>query len=172
MGGWCDCLREVRYNFDVILGQGMSGSDPRAIKGTGCTYATSPMGADHTAGHTIRANVDHLSPEGQAELSRKTQITITGFDNAGLCMMTVPALSKDISIVADLISACYGLNLGKDFLSESGREILKVERAFNYAAGFGPAHDRLPEFFYYEKLPPHGSVFDVKDEELDGLLEF
>ncbi len=156
----------------TVKGQGMSGFDPRGIKGTGCTYATSPMGADHTAGHTIRANVDHLSPEGQAQLSRKTQIMITGFDNAGLCMMTVPALSKDTSIVADLISARYGLNLGKDFLTQSGREILKAERAFNHAAGFGPAHNRLPEFFYHEKLPPHGSVFDVKDEELEALLEF
>ena len=54
----------------VVKGQAMSAYDPRAIKGTGVTYATSPQGADHTAGLTIRAQVDHRDPVGQAALSR------------------------------------------------------------------------------------------------------
>ncbi|MCJ7514196.1 MAG: aldehyde ferredoxin oxidoreductase, partial [Anaerolineales bacterium] len=60
----------------VVKGQAMASYDPRAIKGTGVTYATSPQGADHTAGLTIRAKVDHLKPEGQAELSRGIQINM------------------------------------------------------------------------------------------------
>jgi aldehyde:ferredoxin oxidoreductase len=40
----------------VVKGQAMPGYDPRAIKGTGVTYATSPQGADHTCGLTILIN--------------------------------------------------------------------------------------------------------------------
>ncbi|TLM99850.1 aldehyde ferredoxin oxidoreductase, partial [bacterium] len=46
----------------VVKNQAISAYDPRAIKGTGVTYATTPQGADHTAGLTIRAKVDHLNP--------------------------------------------------------------------------------------------------------------
>ena len=35
-------------------GQAIPGHDPRSVKGTGVTYFTSPMGADHTAGLTYR----------------------------------------------------------------------------------------------------------------------
>src|SRR4030042_2767940 len=34
----------------AVKGQAMSAYEPRAIKGTGVTYATSPQGADHTSG--------------------------------------------------------------------------------------------------------------------------
>jgi aldehyde:ferredoxin oxidoreductase len=36
----------------AVKGQAMSAYEPRAIKGTGVTYATSPQGADHTSGLT------------------------------------------------------------------------------------------------------------------------
>ena len=54
----------------AVKGQALSAYDPRSIKGTGVTYATSPQGADHTCGLTIRAKIDHLSPEGQIAVSR------------------------------------------------------------------------------------------------------
>jgi aldehyde:ferredoxin oxidoreductase len=44
-----------------------------------------------------------------------------------------------------------------------------MERAFNEAAGFTAAHDRLPEFMKYEPLSPHNNVFDVTDKELDAV---
>ena len=46
-----------KYNIErvpAVKGQAMSGYEPRSIKGTGVTYATTPQGADHTAGLTIR----------------------------------------------------------------------------------------------------------------------
>ncbi|HOG45196.1 MAG TPA: aldehyde ferredoxin oxidoreductase N-terminal domain-containing protein, partial [Anaerolineae bacterium] len=36
-----------------VKGQGMPAYEPRAVKGIGITYATTTMGADHTAGYTI-----------------------------------------------------------------------------------------------------------------------
>ncbi|MFX1238846.1 MAG: aldehyde ferredoxin oxidoreductase C-terminal domain-containing protein, partial [Promethearchaeota archaeon] len=36
-----------------VKGQGLSAYDPRVFKAMSITYATSPMGADHTAGPAI-----------------------------------------------------------------------------------------------------------------------
>ena len=55
----------------VVKGQAMPAYDPRAVQGQGVTYATTTMGADHTAGYAVTANilgvggtVDPLKPEG------------------------------------------------------------------------------------------------------------
>ncbi|MFH0825788.1 MAG: aldehyde ferredoxin oxidoreductase C-terminal domain-containing protein, partial [Pseudomonadota bacterium] len=64
----------------VVKNQALPAYDPRAVLGIGVTYATSPMGADHTSGYAIATNilgvggkVDPLNPEGQIELSRNLQ---------------------------------------------------------------------------------------------------
>ncbi len=62
-----------------------------------------------------------------------------------------------------------GTNWTVDDVTRMGGETIKMERAFNEAAGFTKAHDRLPEFMYYEKLPPHNMVFDVPDKTLDKV---
>ena len=41
----------------VVKGQAMPAYDPRAVQGIGVTYATSPMGADHTAGYAMATNI-------------------------------------------------------------------------------------------------------------------
>jgi len=57
-----------------------------------------------------------------------------------------------------------------DDVIKYGNDVLKKERAFNEAAGIGPAADRLPEFVYTEPLPPHNQIFDVSDETLDSVF--
>jgi aldehyde:ferredoxin oxidoreductase len=66
-------------------------------------------------------------------------------------------------------AAVVGTSWTTNDIVSLGLEILKAERAFNEAAGFTKAHDRLPEFMKYEPLPPHNVVFDVPDEELDKV---
>ncbi|GMR11063.1 MAG: aldehyde ferredoxin oxidoreductase C-terminal domain-containing protein [Anaerolineae bacterium] len=152
-------------------GQAMSAYDPRTIKGTGVTYATSPQGADHTAGLTIRAKVDHLDPVPQAELSLNSQINMAGYDSLGVCLFGTFGFATAAGAIGDLITALYGWDLGEDPLQTLGRETLKHERAFNKAAGFGPEDDRIPEWMKREGLPPRDSVFDVPDEVLDSLFD-
>lgn len=41
----------------VVKGQAMPAYDPRAVKGQGVTYATTTMGADHTAGYAVATNI-------------------------------------------------------------------------------------------------------------------
>jgi aldehyde:ferredoxin oxidoreductase len=72
----------------------------------------------------------------------------------------------------DLVNTFYGLSLTGDDVTELGKSILKNEREFNLAAGLSAKHDRLPDYFKKEKLPPHDITFQVTDEELDEVFNF
>ncbi len=156
----------------VVKGQAMSAYDPRSIKGTGVTYATSPQGADHTAGLTIRAKVDHLDPAGQANLSRKAQINLAGYDTLGACNFATFGFGRAPLVIPNFIHARYGWDVPEDLLQVLGRETLQLEREFNRLAGFTSADDRLPEWMTREALPPMNTVFDVPNEDLDTLFDW
>ena len=166
----------------VVKGQALPAYDPRAIQGIGVTYATSTMGADHTAGYAITANilgvggtVDPLKPEGQVELSRNLQIATAGVDATGMCLFIAFAVldqPETFQALIDMLNAFYGLSLTADDVAELGKSILKNEREFNAKAGLTAQHDRLPEFFYKEALPPHNVTFQVKDEDLDQVFNW
>ncbi len=166
----------------TVKGQAMPAYDPRAAQGIGVTYATSTMGADHTAGYAIAPNilgvggkVDPLSPEGQVELSRNLQIATAAVDSTGLCLFVAFAVLDDQEALA-AICEMLGAFLGREYTAADfhalGRETLLRERRFNQEAGFTSAHDRLPRFFYTEQLPPHNTVFMVRDEQLDTIFNF
>jgi len=155
----------------VVKRQSMPSYDPRAIKGTGVTYATSPQGADHTAGLTVRAKVDHLKPEGQAELSRGVQINMAGYDCLGVCIFAGFGFASAPGVIRELLMARYSWDGGEEVLQDLGRQTLRMEREFNLAAGFTAVDDRIPEWMRTEPLPPHATVFDIPDEELDGLWQ-
>jgi aldehyde:ferredoxin oxidoreductase len=149
----------------------MSAYDPRAIKGTGVTFATNPMGGDHTAGLTVFASVDHRRPEGQVQLSRDTQLTRAAYDALGLCVFLLGSTGARPELITDLLNAAYGSQLAPSALAEMGRLVIDLEQAFNHRAGLTPATDRLPQFFLDEPLAPHGETFDVPDEELTRIWE-
>jgi aldehyde:ferredoxin oxidoreductase len=166
----------------VVKGQALPAYDPRAAKGMGVTYATSTMGADHTAGYSVTANVlgiggrvDPLGVEGQVELSRRLQIATTALDSTGLCLFTAFAILDNEAVgetLLEMINAHLGTEHRADFLDSLGKTVLRREREFNRAAGFTPADDRLPDFFSDEPLPPHNTVFDVPAAELDRVFDF
>lgn len=156
----------------VTKGQAMSAYDPRAIKGTGVTYATSPQGGDHTSGLTIRAKVDHLNPEGQSALSRTIQINMAGYDTLGACIFAGFGFAVNLQVIADLLNARYNWQAGSDILQVLGRETIQLEREFNTGAGFTRVHDRLPEWMLREALPPFNAVFDVPEEDLDTIFDW
>jgi aldehyde:ferredoxin oxidoreductase len=156
----------------VVKNQAISAYDPRSIKGTGVTYATSPQGADHTAGLTIRAKIDHLSPKGQKEVSRIAQINMAGYDTLGACIFAGFGFSTAPHLIRDLLNARYGWQVGEDILQVLGRETLKLEVEFNRRAGFTAADNRLPEWMTREALPPTNAVFDVPEEDLDTIFDW
>jgi aldehyde:ferredoxin oxidoreductase len=155
----------------AVKGQALPAYDPRGVKGTGVTFATTPMGGDHTAGLTIFAPVDHHQAEGQVALSRNTQYTRAAYDALGLCAFLLGSTGSRPELVTDMLNAAYGTDLEPDWVAELGREVIDIEREFNRRAGLTAAADRLPRFFTEEPLAPHGEVFDVPDEELDVIWE-
>lgn len=155
----------------AVKGQAISAYDPRAIKGTGVTYATSPQGADHTAGLTIRAKVDHLDPQGQAQLSRSAQFNMAGYDTLGACVFAGNGFAASGDSIKDLLNARYGWDMGSGVLQELGRETIRLELEFNRMAGFTSADDRLPEWMTTEALAPKNSVFDVPTNDLDTIFD-
>jgi len=166
----------------VVKGQSMPAYDPRAVQGIGVTYATSTMGADHTAGYAIATNilkvggyVDPLKPKGQVDLSRNLQIATAAIDSAGMCIFIAFAVldqPETFQALIDMLNAFHGLNMTADDVAELGKSILKTERDFNVRAGFTAQHDRLPDFFKKEPLPPHNITFQVTDKELDSLFNW
>jgi len=154
----------------VVKNQAMSAYDPRATKGTGVTYATSPQGADHTCGLTIRAKINQLQPEGQVEVSRNAQFSMAGYDSLGACIFAGFGFGADPAVIPSLIHALYGWEAEKDFLRDLGKESLRLERQFNQRAGFTAKDDRLPAWMTREPLPPHNAIFDVPEDEMDAIF--
>ncbi len=165
-----------RYGIErvpVVKRQAMSAYEPRSIKGTGLTYATTPQGADHTAGLTIRAKVNHLDPTQQKEASLNAQLNMAGYDTIGACIFAGfgYAATPD-GVVKRLLQARYGWDdLPDNILQTLGKETIKSEREFNRRAGFTTKDDRLPEWMTKEAIPENGSVFDVSEETIDHMFD-
>jgi len=152
----------------AVKGQAMAGHEPRGIKGMSVTYAMSPMGADHTAAPTYRAEIDHQKPEGQMQVSRNVQVVMAYYDNF-LCLFASRGVGKKPELIVNLVNTIYGTNFGKDFLTELGKEIIKLERAFNIAAGV--TQEYIPEYMKYEKLEPHGLISDISQDDYDHFWD-
>jgi len=163
----------------VVKKQSVAAYDPRAMLGHGVTFATTPMGADHTAGNLVglylTQQLDPLRPEGQVEASRFIQTAMAAFDVTGLCFMASVALLTPEAGGAFLkvLNAKLGTQFGPDdFPHSMGIRVLKAEKEFNRRAGFTKEDDRLPRFYYEEPLPPHNTVFSITDEQIDSTFDF
>ena len=162
----------------VVKGQSLPAYDPRAIKGIGVTYATTPQGADHTAGYAIATEIMGVGgtadpmDTSKADLSRNLQIATAAIDASGYCLFIAFAvldIPEGLEGVVGTLNGVLGANLTVADVPGYGKSIIDVERKFNKAAGFTEKDDRLPEFFLKEKLSPHNTVFEVSDEELDKV---
>ncbi len=111
----------------AVMGQAMPGYDPRSLKGNGVTYATSPQGADHTAGNAFgaRNQVNPLGIEGQRELSLKLQIISAMLDSTGLCLFARPPVIADPQLMVDMLNGRFGWGWGVNDLDAANRAILR-----------------------------------------------
>ena len=150
-------------------GQAIPAHDPRAVKGVGVTYATSPMGADHTAGLTYRIP---LQKNGQITNSLRSQVQAATCDTFGYCINSIPGGQASIYLFfAELMNARYGLSMTADDVVEIGKQTLRDELKFNDGAEFSKIHEPYPAFVRTEALPPTNHVFDVEDSELENIWE-
>lgn len=162
-----------------VKGQALSAYDPRILKGTGVTFATSPQGADHTAGIVLpgphHPQYSPVEPTGQAPESRFMQQWMAAVDTLGYCMMIGMTFMEekaqkhlDLNMIGGL-SAVTGETYPDTYVTDLGAAVLEIERRFNKAAGLTEKDDRLPKFFTEEKFGPGQFVFDVSTEEIDSV---
>jgi aldehyde:ferredoxin oxidoreductase len=152
----------------AIKGQAIPAYDPRSLKGIGVTYATSPMGGDHTAGNALEmaSRMDPRGREGQVEASRRLQLRAVLLDTMGVCLFIRPAFVKKPELFADLLNARYGWNLTYADVQQMGVQCLAAEEEFNRLAGVS---GDVPEFMRHEPLPPYNTVFDISKADMQKI---
>ena len=139
----------------VVKGQSIPAWDPRPLKATGVTYATSPMGADHTAGLIINPG---MPPDQYARASQESQIVNAACDSSGFCQFLQPTLAD----MASFHSLLLGEDVSREQVADLGWQCLLDEWAFNDAAGFTKADDDLPACMKEDGVGPNGVLkFDV-----------
>ncbi len=149
----------------AVKGQAVPAWDPRPLKATGVTYATSPMGADHTAGLIINPG---LPVDQYARASRESQLVNAMCDSSGFCQFLQPTLVN----IADFYSRFYDEEVTREQMAEIGWQCLKDEWAFNDGAGFTEADDDLPACLREEGVGPGGIMkFDVSAEVIRAAKE-
>jgi len=160
----------------AVKGQSLAAYDPRVLKGTGVTYATSPMGADHTAGNALPSpsnpSYNPSSAQGQGQMSAFLQTYFAAIDTLGMCLFAALPVVESPELQAhlvDAVSAKLGTDLPAGYLANLGEQVCRREREFNERCGFGSEQDRLPAFFSQEALPPHGGVWDVPNADVDAV---
>ena len=159
-----------------IKGQGISAYDPRVFKGMGVTYATSPMGADHTSGAAIAGRVpsqtrdygEFTENECKLDLSFELQVYTTVLDSMGCCYFIGPSY-ENMEIITAAINAMYNLDLTRAEVINIGKHILKIELAFNEKAGITKVNNDVPEFLKLEPSEPSGLKFSFTKEELQDF---
>ena len=148
------------HRIPTVRGQSIPAWDPRPLKATGVTYASSAQGADHTAGLVPNPGL----PEDQyAFASQKSQITNAICDSSGFCMF----LGTKTEDIRQLYSHFFGEDFTPDRIVDYGWQILLDEWEFNERAGMTAADDVLPECMHTDAVGANGElVFDVGAETI------
>lgn len=151
----------VEDRIPAIHGQGMPAWEPRTLNATGVTYATSAMGADHTAGLVIG------SPEDPIKASQEAQLINALNDSSGFCQFQQPMIED----IRKLYNALYGANLSFEEVADIGWNCMVDEWEFNRRAGLNPEDADLPAWLRTEPVPGNGATFAVPKEELRRMFQ-
>jgi aldehyde:ferredoxin oxidoreductase len=145
---------------------GLPAWEPRTLKAMGITYATSPQGADHTAGLVTARGV---TDETYLKASQHEQALMTALDSVGLCQFANPTAED----MARFVSAQHGVAWTAEDALDMGRRCMRDEREFNLAAGFGRDADEIPSFLRTEPLhtTDGDAVFDLPAELIDTFWD-
>jgi aldehyde:ferredoxin oxidoreductase len=173
LGNGCEAVGKHlgAKRIPVVKHQALAAYDPRNTKGTGITYSTSPMGADHTAGLTMGRAFDDRGRAAQAYVSNKLQVAIAFYDSM-MCLFTFSHAANNLPLLGELWAALYGGSSDFSRVAQLGVKTILTEKAFNKGAGMTLEDDKLPEFFYNEKSVATGSKFDIDDYELEVIFDF
>jgi len=151
----------VTDRIPAVNGQGLPAWEPRTLNATGITYATSAMGADHTAGLIIAAAGD------QAKASQDAQLVNALCDSSGFCQFQQPTIED----IRTLYNALYAAELSFEDAADLGWQCMVDEWEFNRRAGFGEANFDLPAWMRTEAVPSNGATFAIAKEDIMRVFE-
>jgi len=152
-----------------VKGLEPAGYDPRALKGMGLTFGTSPRGACHLRTTFYKPELSGLIPpdqiEGKAEMLVDYEDRLNIFDTLTLCrfyrdLYTWEELEKTIHLVTGEITTHKSLRARAAYITT-------MTRQFNIQEGFTAADDRLPKRLHKEVLPEGGSL---SESEMEYML--
>lgn len=155
----------------TVKGQAISAYDPRNSKGIGVTYATSGMGADHTAGMVLGQGGDPTKKEEKVYYSLINQID-SAMQDSFMCTFNWGSAITDMTIITDYVKDALGIELTEKDVFNIGIETLELEERFNRGSGFTKEDDDLPKFFREEPSAYNGAVFDITLEELQEAKNY
>ncbi|GIW45482.1 MAG: aldehyde ferredoxin oxidoreductase [Candidatus Binatia bacterium] len=150
----------VKDRIPAIQGQGIPAWEPRTLNATGITYATSAMGADHTAGLVVAPVAD------LARASQEAQLINALCDSSGFCQFQQPTIED----IRTLYNCFYGSNLSFEEAADLGWQCMVDEWEFNRRAGFKLEEADVPEWLRTEPVPSNGAVFAVPREEIQRVF--
>jgi len=148
-----------------VLGQALPAYEPRGTKGMAMTYLSSPMGADHTFGFTLRDEEDPITKEGKVKLSKKFQVIGSRMDAMGLCNFVRYSVRNDMTPLLDLIKARFDVEMSATEFDDFVKDTLRREHQFNTDAGITLKDHRFVDSFYEEAQLDTGEKIDITDEE-------
>jgi aldehyde:ferredoxin oxidoreductase len=73
--------------------------------------------------------------------------------------------------VIKALKAKFDLDFSFEKLVQYGKKVMLNEYEFNARAGIAQLN-RLPSFFYEEKVPPTNKKLDFKPEQLQKVIDF
>ncbi len=153
-----------------VKGMEPAGYDPRALKGMGLTFATSPRGACHLRTTFYKPELAGLIPPEQtrdkAEMLIEYEDRLNIFDTLILCRFY-----RDMYQWEDLgaaLRAVTGQESTTADLQKVAKNIIGMTRTFNLREGLTIEDDRLPGRIVKEALPSGKSL---TSEEMDYMLK-
>lgn len=152
-----------------VKGMEPAGYDPRALKGMGLTFATSPRGACHLRTTFYKPELAGLIPpdqiDGKAEMLIDYEDRLNIFDTLTLCRFYRDLYTWEE--LQDVFPLVTGNKESKETLRQKAAAIATLTRQFNLREGFTAEDDRLPKRLHKEALPEGGSLSEA---DLDQLL--
>jgi aldehyde:ferredoxin oxidoreductase len=153
-----------------VKGLEPAGYDPRALKGMGLTFATSPRGACHLRTTFYKPELSGLIPpeqiEDKAEMLIDYEDRLNIFDTLVLCRFY-----RDLYSWEELETSIYrvtGQPGTKADLQKVARYIVNMTRFFNLQEGLQAEDDLLPKRIHKEALPSGKSL---TASEMDYMLQ-
>ncbi len=153
-----------------VKGLEPAGYDPRALKGMGLTFGTSPRGACHLRTTFYKPELSGMIPPDQikdkAEMLIEYEDRLNIFDTLVLCRFYRDMYTwEELETILPLVT---GQPSTRDDLKKVARNILNMTRHFNLQEGLQVEDDRLPKRFHKEVLPSGKSL---TADEMEYMLQ-